>query len=465
MLDRINRSADLSSIANYARSSPARGGGGGLSVAEIYQISQLNAVRKVGALGFSASASDFSANFTQRLGSSSEVKISTAGRIQSSLAELRSKLQDLNRSKDPLTTANTQPSVLSAKALQGGKVQTPVAINVQQLAQSQQIQSRNFSPAEAAIGTGKLIIQRADLSSGLQTGSAVSININSSNNTLAGIAQAINGSGASVRATVLRDAEGSRLALTGDFTGQAQGFTIRSQDNDGNDSDAVGLSALNFSGVDGENAIRQAQDAKLTINSREVSSSSNTLADQASQLQLQLQQQGGTQVSLQRDGTVVSQKISDLLGFYNQTRSQLGAIGDVTASKLSRKLDESLANLSVGAGLSQLVSADIGLSRDSSGKLFINETRLSQQALAQPEALNDFYNLLSGKLETQLKTSLQQQGGVASLWQGFRSVSAEQSASQSMSSLLSSSGANFSLPLNTRAAAGVLQYVSIAQLQ
>ena len=293
----------------------------------------------------------------------------------------------------------------------------------------------------------------------------VSINISSSNNTLAGIAQAINTSGANVRAAVVRDTAGSRLELTGNQTGQDQGFTIRSQDEDGNNTDAAGLSVLNFNAQAGPQAIRQAQDAKLTINSRAVSSRSNTVDDLASNLQLQLLDKGSSKVSLARDGAAVAQKISDLVGRYNQTRSQLSAIGDVAATKLSRALDQSLTNLSVGSGLSQLESADIGLSRDRSGKLFVNEARLSQQALAAPEALNDFFNLASSKLEAQLKTSLRQQGDYVSALQGVRSIGAVPLASQSVASLLQSAGANFSLPINTRTAAGILQYVSIAQLQ
>jgi flagellar capping protein FliD len=137
----------------------------------------------------------------------------------------------------------------------------------------------------------------------------------------------------------------------------------------------------------------------------------------------------------------------------------------VAATKFSRALDDSLTNLSVGSGLSQLESADIGLSRDRSGKLFVSEARLSQQALAEPDALNDFFNLASSKLDTQLKTSMKQQSDYAYALQGVRSMGSSPLASQSVASLLQLAGANFSLPINARAAVGVLQYMSIAQLQ
>ncbi|MGL6040274.1 MAG: hypothetical protein ACRC01_03640, partial [Deefgea sp.] len=153
MLDRINRSANLSSIANYARSSSVRGGGGGLSVAEIYKINQLDSVRKIGALGLASSSSDIGAQvLSKRFGSSSDVKISSAARIQSTLAEFKTQLQELNPLSNPLKVQSAQPELVNAKPIQGGKIQSAVSIEVKQLAQSQQIQTRNFTPEEAEVG-------------------------------------------------------------------------------------------------------------------------------------------------------------------------------------------------------------------------------------------------------------------------------------------------------------------------
>ena len=185
MLDRIQRSTDLSSIANYARSSPVRGGGGGLSAAEIYQINQLDAVRKISAFGFGSISSDIGAQvLSQRFMASSDVKISAAARTQSSLAEFKTQLQQLTQASNPLKVQSAQPQLINATPIQGGKLQSALSLEVKQLAQGQQIQSRNFAPTELEIGTGKLVLQRASLSAGGEAtliGTAVTINITSQN--------------------------------------------------------------------------------------------------------------------------------------------------------------------------------------------------------------------------------------------------------------------------------------------
>jgi flagellar hook-associated protein 2 len=467
MLGRIQRSSDLSSIANYARSTPVRGGGSGLSAAETYQINQLNAVRKLSALGLNSASSDIAAQqLSKRFGSSSEVKISAAARTQASLAEFKSKLQEQTVSRNPLKVQSSQPELITAKPTQGGLLLPALSLEIKQLAQSQQIQTRNFSPSEAQIGTGKLLIQRASAGTA-PIGEPVTINITDQNNTLAGIAQAINGSGASIRAEVLRDRAGSRLELTGKATGQEQGFVIQALDNDGNDSDDAGLSALNFDLRKGQVATRVAQDAKLTIDARDVMSTDNQFEDKISNIQVQLLGQGSVALSFSRDTDTVTKNFAGVVERYNQVRESLLGNIDAAASRVRSQLSDSVANLSVGKGLARLEIADIGLSRDASGKLYLNETQLSQQALAQPESVNELLNLMSEKLETQVNAAMNTQNSFANVWRGLR-ASAGLATNQVVSSLLPSTSSRENLsqqPLNSRVMAGVMQYIAIAQYQ
>ncbi|MFX8281908.1 hypothetical protein ABTL36_19595, partial [Acinetobacter baumannii] len=83
--------------------------------------------------------------------------------------------------------------------------------------------------ATSPIGTGSLTLQlgSATYANGAITGftagstAAVNITIDSSNNSLQGIAKAINAANAGVTATVLTDSSGARLSLKGK-TGEAQ---------------------------------------------------------------------------------------------------------------------------------------------------------------------------------------------------------------------------------------------------
>jgi flagellar capping protein FliD len=257
------------------------------------------------------------------------------------------------------------------------------------------------------------------------------------------------------------------LELTGKATGQEQGFVIQALDNDGNDSDDAGLSALNFDLRKGQVATRVAQDAKLTIDARDVMSTDNQFEDKISNIQVQLLGQGSVALSFSRDTDTVTKNFAGVVERYNQVRESLLGNIDAAASRVRSQLSDSVANLSVGKGLARLEIADIGLSRDASGKLYLNETQLSQQALAQPESVNELLNLMSEKLETQVNAAMNTQNSFANVWRGLR-ASAGLATNQAVSSLLPSTSSRENLsqqPLNSRVMAGVMQYIAIAQYQ
>ncbi len=119
----------------------------------------------------------------------------------------------------------------------------------------------------AAVGTGTLTLSVG--------GSSTEITINSSNNTLGGIAAAINSApNANVRASVITTTGGSRLVLTGTSTGLANQITVTPSGGDG------GLASLALTTV-------PAQDASYSINGFAASSGSNVVANAISGVTLE----------------------------------------------------------------------------------------------------------------------------------------------------------------------------------
>jgi len=108
----------------------------------------------------------------------------------------------------------------------------------------------------AAVGTGTLTIAVGGLSS--------DITIDTTNNTLAGIAAAINSASNNpgVSASVITTTDGARLVLTGTRTGLANQITVTPSGGDG------GLATLAFTSV-------AAQDASFSINGFPATSGSN----------------------------------------------------------------------------------------------------------------------------------------------------------------------------------------------
>jgi flagellar hook-associated protein 2 len=117
----------------------------------------------------------------------------------------------------------TQPTssdtaVLTATAKPGSQIGALSAqLSVRQIAQAQTLVTPYYASAGAAVGTGSLVIGSGAAS--------YALTIDSTNNTLAGLAQAINGSGAGVTASVVTDSTGARLTIKG-ATGAANAFTI-----------------------------------------------------------------------------------------------------------------------------------------------------------------------------------------------------------------------------------------------
>lgn len=166
-------------------------------------------------------------------------KISQLGTLTSGIDAFSTALQTLISGG----TLSTQPvssnsAVLTATAKAGAQIGSLSAqLSVRQVAQAQSLVSGYYASSGTAIGAGTLTLGVA--------GKSVDITIDSSNNTLAGVARAINLSGAGVTAAVVSDANGARLTLKGD-TGAANAFTLGVSAN----SDA-GLAALTYGTTSG----------------------------------------------------------------------------------------------------------------------------------------------------------------------------------------------------------------------
>ena len=93
----------------------------------------------------------------------------------------------------------------------------------------------------------------------------VSITIDSTNNTVIGIRDAINSSAASVASLVV-DGTQTRLLLTADASGASTALSISVDDDDGNDSDSSNLSTLAYNttaGFTNMSKARASQDASF----------------------------------------------------------------------------------------------------------------------------------------------------------------------------------------------------------
>ena len=136
------------------------------------------------------------------------------------------------------------------------------------------------SEVAAALGfsSGVAAVDKLVLNPQRTSGTVV---IDSTNNTLMGLRDAVNAAKIGVQAAIVNDGSGYRMTFSSTTTGAANSIqTTVTGDNDSNDSDSSGLSRFVYNDTT-KNMTQSvsAQDAKLKVNGLSVTSASNTVTD------------------------------------------------------------------------------------------------------------------------------------------------------------------------------------------
>jgi len=176
--------------------------------------------------------------------------------------------------------------------------------------------------AQTSAAASDVVANASDTLSGsitvqVGTGTAQTIDIDSSNPTLAGLAAAINAAGIGVTASIISDTSGSRLSLVSGTSGETGQLTVTSSLTDTSNSDAsVGLSTI----VDGQNA-------ELTVDGISITSASNTITTAISGVTFQLLSKSDTavQVVITNDTSSVESAISTFVSDYNTLMKAVNA--------------------------------------------------------------------------------------------------------------------------------------------
>ena len=317
-------------------------------------------------------------------------KISALGTLESGLSDLQSAAQALKEPSDFTGTIATSgnPDVLTASASDAASAGT-YQVTVTALAQAQQVRGAAFTASDATVGTGTLSIQ-------VGSGASVDVTIDSSNNTLSGIASAINNSNAGVNAGVIDDGNGNYyLTLASKETGAANtiGFTV--SDDDGNNDDASGLSGLY---TDPSNhtltETQAAGNAKLTVNGIDVERSDNTIDDLIGGVTMTLKKADSGNpftLTVSQDLDSIKGKIQTFVDKYNSlvdtfdklqsynadTKTAGTLLGDSTTNTIQSQLRDILYTQVSGVDTSVNGLSRIGIQVDSNGKLSIDDTTLT----------------------------------------------------------------------------------------
>jgi flagellar hook-associated protein 2 len=269
-----------------------------------------------------------------------DAKISSLGTIKSSLSAFQTALAGLKTGTAILGNKATSSNTAYVNATgTSGSIAGDYSVEVSQLAQSQKIVAAGQADATATIGGGTSTTLTIDLGTisggtfdpvtGTYSGATFTagadpsfdVVIDSTNNTLEGIRDAINTANQGVTATIVNDGDATnpyRLVLSSTDTGSTESIRIAVS----GETDLVNLLSQDPAGTQNFSEKVTAQDANFTVDGIDIVKSSNTVTDVIAGVTLDLEAVtvGPVTVSVSQDTDSAKAAIEAFITAYNDLR-------------------------------------------------------------------------------------------------------------------------------------------------
>lgn len=315
------------------------------------------------------------------------------------LASLKSSTQALSLSIDfnRRAAASSDTTVLTATADSTAQVGS-YNIIVDTLAKARSVKSTtSYTSTTNTVDTGTLTITVGSTST--------NITVDATNNTLTGLRDAINNSGAAATASIINVSASStpdyRLVVQSKNTGTANAVTLS----------ATG--SLIF--ADGGTQVQAAADAKFSVNSLEITRSSNTVSDVITGVTLTLLKEGdrdgvlettdpSSKVTVSSDTAGLKSSIQTIVDDYNavaelineqleldpETNKQGVLAGDPVLRGVLSRLRKELSTPG-GNETSFIYLSDIGISFQEDGTLELDDAKLTSALDSDPTAVSKLF--------------------------------------------------------------------------
>ena len=348
-------------------------------------------------------------------------QLSAFGALKGALSSFQSALSSL-QSLSTYTERTATTSDFSSLTVSANNtaVAGSYAIEVSQLAKAHSLASGSYSATTDVVGEGTLSFRFGttvytgptpgpeDYASFTLNGdkAAASITIDSSNNTLSGIRDAINDADIGVNASIINDGSGFRLLFASTDTGAENSLEVSVTE-----SGAAGLSAFEFNASSTNlSQTVAAEDAAFTVNGLSVSSASNDVSSVVSGLELTLKAETSgvpVDVAVSRDSNSVKSALNGFITAYNSLIDTTNALssydpatqeaglllGDATLRGVTGRLRSEI-NAAVNGVGSYNTLASIGITTDGAGKLVGDQATLDK-------VLEDDFDTLSALFAVQ----------------------------------------------------------------
>ena len=326
-----------------------------------------------------------------------EALLSAYGKLRSAVTELRLPMRQLSAA-DNLTAYSATSSNDSVEvSLDNSKAgRGSYTVEVLALAQAQSLASGTFADKDATtVGEGTITLKSGDASK--------TITIDGTNNTLQGLANEINESGIGVTAGVIDTGDGYRLVMSSEETGTANAISLTVNDDDGNNTDAAGLSQFAFNGTTSNlTETVAAKDSQVRINGIDISRSSNNIENVIDGLIFEVKEEGVTSViKVERDLGAVADRVQSFVDKFNALQGTIDSLagydaeagrgGILNGDSIVRGIQNDLRNLltRVVPGLenaSVRTLADVGISTNpDTGGLELDREKFEEKLEQNPD--------------------------------------------------------------------------------
>ena len=335
-------------------------------------------------------------------------QISAYGSLKSKVSDFQTAMSNLNSpEKFQVYQATSGNDSVFTSSVSSGAVAGNYNIEVVNLAERDKIATKAYTDSSTVVGEGTL-----NISIGADS---FDVTIDGTNNTLAGIRDAINNAtdNTGVSATIVTGDDGARLVLSSEETGTDNALRISITDSDGGNTDEAGLSALAYNpegGVEFRAAISSAQNALVRIDGFNVSSSTNTITGAIDGMTINAASIGTTTLSVTRDDEKILESVEAFATAFNALRSEItkqrnGQLeADSTLLTLERQIFDVLnAGTSVeGSSFSYLIEAGVSINKQ--GVMEVDSDRVTEIMNTDFESFTNLFASENGGFAAKLST-------------------------------------------------------------
>ena len=370
--------------------------------------------------------------------SSYESKISALGTLKSALSTLQTAAKALTPATGSTATASLSAykatladSTIATATTTSSAVAGSYSLEVTALATSQRYAlGKTFAAGDTALDFGTDSSRTLTFTKGSTT---TTVTLESSQNTLAAVRDAINKAEPGVSASIVTDTSGKQnLLLTATSGGTANAVTI------GGTATFIDAAAPG-SPIAASSAFNQtlaASDAAVKIQGVSIATSGNSITNAIDGVNLELTKTGTTTLSVTRDNTDLKSKLDTFINAYNSLNTSLKNLGAYNASTKTaavlngdstlRSIQSQVRNTigSVPASLSGATYktlSDIGIAFQTDGSLKIDSAKFDKAASANFSATAAVIGAFGSTMKTTTTNLLASNGVIASRTDGLNS--------------------------------------------